>query len=365
MNNAVSGKIINDGTSGLIFRARYDAGSNTAWLFLSRTTAYIAYGQPGVSQSSTPASFAVDNAGVQSWGRLVGIRYEQRFAGDGTQPRLFILGTESNGSDSGLSTLHFIKRASPGNREPVIIATGQACGLMFENGAVAATNGNGFSYGSFRAASYITSSSEEFKTNVATMSDVDGRSSWDMIEATPVFDFHYRDDKAPPEYATDSEGNPVLARIRNPELTEKQFEELSDDDPRKWNYEKTPLRHVKDVYKRRKHRFPIAEDLKAIDPEFVTDDGGVDLRDMLGMHHDAIDKLIKYTRTLERLLIENVPSITKATFSQIRPQKGDVVAGIGSVTPGRTKRGIDGRSGQGKRYRHPTRGGKISGSSGS
>jgi hypothetical protein len=338
-NNLVSGKIVNDGTNGIYFRANWVPETDSTFLFLSKTTCFIGLGRPGRFHGA----FAVDAAGVQSWGRLVGIRYEQRWAGDGTAPRLFILGTESDGSDSGLSTLHFMKRVSPGNREPVIIATGQNAGLLFEDGYVAATNGTGFAFGTFRAGVFAVSSGENTKDNLNPLTLQDERTELDLVEGAPAFDFHYKDDQPPPSVAQDPDGTPFLARIRNEEINAQLWETLPDDHPDKWKWEETPLARLQEKYLRRKHRFPIAEDLAALDPDLATD-GEVDLRDMIGVLWGAMDKMIKRQRILEELLTARMPNLRLPP----RPQRGDVVEGIGAIVPGRTKRVIDPTTGQAK-----------------
>ena len=122
-----------------------------------------------------------------------------------------------------------MKRGSPGDREPVIIATGQNAGLLFEDGYVAATTGSPYVFGTFRAAAFIVSSSKEGKSGMRPATFKGGRTSWDVIEGSPAYDFYYKDDKAPPEFAEDIDGQPVMARIRNPRLTDEQFDRLPDD----------------------------------------------------------------------------------------------------------------------------------------
>jgi hypothetical protein len=339
-NNVVSGKIINDGTNGIYFRSRWDGGSTDAsFIFLSRINCFIAYGRPG----RFVASFACDGAGIQSWGRLVGIRYEQRFSGDGTQPRLFILGTETDGSDSGLSTLHFIKRGSPGNREPVIFATGQNAGLLFEDSYVVACRNNGFAVGGFIGTEFLISSSEEVKEELNPPTLGDDRTELDVIEGAPTFGFYYKDDKEPPDVAIDQDGNPVMARVRNDKVPFGQWKDLPEDHPDKWKFVHTPLPHLKNKYSRRQHRFPTVEDLAAIDPALAVGDT-VDLRDMIGILWGAMDKMIKRQRILEGRLAQRMPNLNLPP----RPQKGDLTEGIGAIVSGRSRRQIDPTTGQAK-----------------
>lgn len=342
--NFVSGKIVNDGTNGIFFRARWDNNftSDTSFLFLSRTNCYIGYGKPG----RFVASFAIDNAGVQQWGRLCGIRYMQGYSGDGTTPRLFILGTETDGSDTGLSTLHFMKRGSPGNREPIIIATGQDCGILFESQKVKIIRGNPFTFAAIDALAFNAQSSETTKDNLGPVTLREDRTELDMIEGAPVFDFTYKDDTPPPDVAQDIDGTPVLARVRNESINAQVWESLPMDHPDKWKYEETPLAHIQEKYRRRTHRFPLAEDLMAIDPEIV-EDGTVDLRDMIGILWGAMDKLIKRQRVLEDLLTQRIPNLKLPP----RPQKGDMIEGIGRMVEGRTRRIIDPTTGQARRIR--------------
>jgi hypothetical protein len=162
------------------------------------------------------------------------------------------------------------------------------------------TNGTATVNGPIVATAFNPPSSEALKEGVSEMSFPNMRSSWDIIEGAPAQDFYY----------------------------------LSE----------SPLGP-----ERKKHRFPIAEDVQAIEPNLVSrgvmggpDDIVVDMRDMIGVLWDAVDMLIKRNRLLEQKLAVRLPAMVMPE----RPQKGDVIEGIGAIIAGRTRRIIDANTGQ-------------------
>lgn len=331
--NFVSGKIINDGTNGIFFRARWDDdfNANTSFLFLSRFSCYIGYGKPG----QFTGAFSCDAAGIQSWGRLVGIRYESRWAGDGTQPRLFILATSTSGADIGNSVLHVIKRTI--DNYSAIVAPIANSGILFYGGEMNVVGGNPTVWGPIRASAHLLPSSEVLKRDIGEISLPDGRTEWDIIEGAPALDWKYLEDETNsvrPDKPKDAGGRPI--KLRTPDSSS----------PDGWSYVDagwdSPPRP------KRVHKGPLAEDLAALSPGLVvgsTDDPrqmATDLRDLLGVAWGAIDKLIKRQRILEQLLVQRLPNLNLPPL----PQKGDVSEGVGTIVPGRTQRQIDPATGQ-------------------
>lgn len=128
-----------------------------------------------------------------------------------------------------------------------------------------------------------------------------------------------------------------------PAVPDGEWEALPVEHPDKWILE--PVDWPDGFAPQRKHRFPLAEDIRALDPNLTLGDGAdqsVDLRDIVGVHHDAIDMLIKRNRLLEEALAARLPLLRLPA----RPQKGDVVEGVGAVIAGRTRRQIDAATGQ-------------------
>ena len=121
----------------------------------------------------------------------------------------------------------------------------QNSGLKFDTDGLAVTNGNSMVFGPISASGFLVSSSEEKKRNVGQPRFAGGKTSLDVIKGASCKEWNYREGE-----------------------------------------------------RRSRHRFPIAEELAAIDPSLVVqkdnaEDAQVDLRDMIGILWDAVGRLIQ------------------------------------------------------------------------
>ena len=133
--------------------------------------------------------------------------------------------------------------------KPWFWGVNQNSGLKFDTDGLAVTNGDSMTFGPISASGFLTTSSEEQKENIGQLRLASNKTSWNAIEAAPTKEWRYRE-------STDT----------------------------------------------RRHRFPLAEDLHSFDPSLVIGEGDkaqVDLRDMIGILWDAVDRLIKRVRDLE------------------------------------------------------------------
>lgn len=339
--------IANNGTE-LAFRGP-SSGGDSGHLRLHGSYVAINWG-PLSGQAD--ASFSADAAGIQQWGRLLGMRYEQRYPGDGTQPRIFMLATATNGTDIGSSVIHIFYRGSTAG--PCLSGVGENASLLLNDGIVGAGTGDGVNYQRFVCAGFDSASSMEIKEQIAEIEIPEDRTSWDVIEGAPSQDWYYTHERGRENITgksvLDSSGNPVMVRRR------RQLEDGSGaPDTDENQFDIVPQVYTARPTARRKHRFPMAEDLLAMDPDLVNygalgglNDLTVDLRDMIGVLWDAVDMLIKRNRTIEAKLVARFPNLN---FPD-RPQKGDVVEGIGMLSPGRTRRKLDPDTGQITRRRN-------------
>lgn len=193
--------------------------------------------------------------------------------------------------DGRLDSLLQYRRRSDGGG-PLLMHPGES-GLIFASNAIGVLGANDTTNGPIVATQYLPPSSETLKDGIAEIVIPEGRTSWDLIEGAPSMDWYY----------TSETGD-----------------------------------------RRRKHRFPIAEDLAALDPDLVAkgvfggpDDYVVDLRDVVGILWDFADKMIKRQRLLETRLQTRVPLLNMPN----RPQRGDLAEGIGAIIAGRTRRVLD------------------------
>lgn len=320
-SGSIAGKLLNNGTTGLRVRGPGSSESvNTGTLFLAGDNGTLGYGPD--SGSSTLPRVRVDGAGVQMFGGLVGIRSIN------TNNSVF-LAFQSGGSDISGSVLH-LKYVNGG---AVWGAPSQNVGLVFADGRLYVTDGAGTS-GSRRpieASAFPVGSSQDVKEGVGEIVIPDARSSWDLVEGAPAQDFYYIQEGRRRDQPRNHDGSPVLIRRRDETTGEDEWV------PMQWSEDHTPLR--------KKHRFPLAEDLAALDPDLVIGSGStasVDLRDILGVLWDAVDMLIKRNRVLEERLTQRMPLLALPA----RPQRGDVREGIGAAKPGRTRRTLDPLTGQ-------------------
>jgi len=124
----------------------------------------------------------------------------------------------------------------------------QNSGLKFDTDGLAVTNGDSMTFGPISASGFLTASSEQKKEAVGAPRFAGGKTSWDVIHGAKAKEWRYREGA------------------------------------------------------QHKHRFPVAEDLAAIDPSLVVrrgdndEDTQVDLRDMIGILWDAVGKLIQAQR---------------------------------------------------------------------
>lgn len=127
--------------------------------------------------------------------------------------------------------------------KPWFWGVNQNSGLKFDTDAVAITNGNSMVFGPVAASAFLVSSSEEAKENITVPRFRGNRTSLNVVDEISVKEWGYRDSKAA-----------------------------------------TP--------NGKRHRFPLAEELQAIDPSLVIRDSNdnlqVDLRDMIGVLLDAV-----------------------------------------------------------------------------
>ena len=226
--------------------------------------------------------------------------------------------------------------------EPTWHATGQDSGLVFAPGRLYVRNNGNTQPRAINASAFEVNSSETVKEEIAEVTLPEGRSSWDLVEGAASQDWKYLAERptARGDKPRDINGKPIMGRKRNPDIPSYvDWESIPDDHPDKWvdveaEYEWEPQ-------PQKKHRYPLAEDLEALDPDIVrvdetTGEKSVDLRDSIGILWDAVDMLIKRNRLLEEQLNK-----VKGISLPKRPQKGDVVRGAGAVKPGRTLRNLD------------------------
>lgn len=343
-NTSSYASILNEASGLVLHGVRTTTSSNSGYVYVANTNASITYGRATGTQH---ASFRVDQAGVQSWGRLIGMRFMKNMPGDGTDPRIFIVGTNSSGGDQPGVTVHLDERGGSSNSLDI---GWPAHGVTMHgyNGVLEVVqNGNRYAFAPVSASNVVAPSSETLKEQVAEIAFPSGRSSWDVIEGAPSQDWYYTFEGQPrPPKPLGADGQPIpTRRLRagvDPDAS------LPDAEKFEWVEMEWPT-DAPPPTPRKKHRFPLAEDLYAIDPELVAmgtpdspEEMRTDLRDLIGILWDAVDMLIKRNRLVEEKLAQRLPAMQLPA----RPQKGDVVAGVGSVIAGRTQRDIDLVTGQ-------------------
>jgi hypothetical protein len=173
---------------------------------------------------------------------------------------------------------------------PWLWGVNQGCGIKFDANIISITTGDSQVFGQIKASGFPLSSSELMKDDVAPL-DLD---SWATILGSPTKSWRYRWEVAPRGHV-DPDGNPVMEQVPNPDWSPARFRATPDDHPEKLVWRRAPAPPAPAVTR---HRFPIAEELRAVAPDLVIEgetpeDLSVDLRDMVGVLWDAVRRLIE------------------------------------------------------------------------
>lgn len=325
-------------SGGILMRGPLDSGGNSGYIFLFNGGAELRY---GASSGTSYAYMNVTSTYVNFIAPAVGARVDRRRApADGTANRFFLVTTNASGTDVAASVIHYFPR-NTSDYKPVLVGANDAGILIGESaGMSGACNGNGSAWMDWTARNIYGTinppSSETLKQEIGEIVYEQNYTSWDLIEGAPALSWQYTDEA----HQTPRSAKPVGPDGKPMTLEDENGKTFEID----WTDAPRPI-------KTRTHKFPLAEDLLAIDPHLVDSSRGsdpsllaVDLRDLVGVLWDAVDMLIKRNRILENKLPSSVDM-------PARPQKGTLTDGIGSKIPGRTKRVIDSNTGQAKKVR--------------
>jgi hypothetical protein len=343
-SGGTSGKIANNGND-LLLSGTPGTSSRTGVLNVNSSGAGITYRNP--ANTTLLGEVNVQSGAVANNAAIVYVHADQRVAAANGTQRMQVSTVDTGGDEIPSSIVNIVAVSGNGG----VLCPVENTGIVFSSGTVLATTGNGAAFGPMKATQFILSSSETMKENIGEVTLPDGRTSWDLIEGAPAQNWDYISERPDPlARPTDPAGNIVQKRIRNPALSDDEFEELLDYDPRKWVNVRSAFSEAALAQRsgRRRHKFPLAEDLHALCPDMIDGDPsdpanlGADVRDAVGILWDATDMLIKRNRILETALTQRLPLLNLPG----RPQKGDVVAGIGAIVAGRTRRDIDAATGQ-------------------
>lgn len=325
-----------DGSNAGILMQASGATSSTRVSTMFLRTSYASLGFADL-ELETRSEFYAEPGFVRSRSAVVDLICDRAITPSGGARRVAFIHYTSGGAAEGAAHLNYQEAT---NDRAWFWGVNANCGLKFDSGGLAATTGSSESFGPISASAYPQNSSEQRKEGVVDVTVAGERSAWDVIEGAPAFDWNYIGEHDRGPYPTNPDGSRVAYRQPNPELSQREFRGLPDDDPRKWitvysEWEFPPPPRVR-------HRFPLAEDLAALDPNLVRPaddpaDAAVDIRDAIGTLWDAVDMLIKRTRVYDSLIATHLPRVAVPP----RPQRGDVAEGVGAVVPGRTRRELD------------------------
>jgi hypothetical protein len=288
----------------------------------------------GLADSSNVnrSEFYVEPAFVRSRSATVDLNLDMRITAQNGDRRVAFIYVDTSGNAVARSHLNYMEATGDPTPRPWLQGVGGGSGLKFQTGEISVTTGSHGTYGPIAASAFNVGSSVDLKENVGEISVGGDRTSWDVIEGAPSLDWHYTFEGQRPDKPRMANGEPV------------KYKNIDTDEESEAQWDHT-------LPARKKHRFPLADDLKELDLELVRQNAlgedMVDLRDMVGVLWDAVDKLIKRTRIYEEIIAQRV-NVTLPT----RPQKGDMVEGVGKLKPGRTHRDIDPttRQAKGKAY---------------
>lgn len=324
-----------DGSNAGILMQASGATSSTRVSTMFLRTGYASLGFADL-ELETRSEFYAEPGFVRSRSAVVDLICDRSITASGGARRVAFIHYNTAGAPEGSAHLNYQEAA---DGRPWLWGVNQNSGLKFDNGGLAATTGSSQVFGPVSASAFPVGSSVANKENLTDAAVADARTAWDIVEGAPAMDWNYIGENERGPYPTNPDGSRVEYRTPNPDLLPGEFRVLPDSSPRKWvtRYSEwdTPTPAPK------RHRFPLAEDLAALDPNLVLPgarpaDAGVDIRDAIGTLWDAVDMLIKRTRIYDDLIAQ----YTRLTIPP-RPQRGDVAAGVGRVVPGRTVREID------------------------
>lgn len=319
-------------------------GSHAANIVLDTGNAGFNYGIPG---GATLTGVGVSGNFFGVIASFSGHRLNGQVSPDSNGRRHFWIVTNSSGSDIGSTLLQYNTNGEATAR-PNLNSPTNNCGITWGANEIWITTGALTGFGPVAASVFNVNSGIAGKENVAEVEVPDGRSSWDAIEGAPAMGFDYIEELEPRPEKPKVDGSFIKMRVRNPEIPDAVWETLPENHSHKWIYERGEW--TAPANPNRRHVFPVAEDLKAVGVDVVSNFTGeptgerVDLRDMVGLLWDAVDMLIKRNRILENQIADSLPKFKMPP----RPQRGDLVEGVGAIAPGRTKRDIDAATGQAK-----------------
>ena len=324
-----------DGSNAGILMQASGATSSTRVSTMFLRTGYASLGFADL-ELETRSEFYAEPGFVRSRSAVVDLIVDRSITASGGARRVAFIHYNTSGAAEGGAHMNYQEAA---NGAPWLWGVNRSCGLKFDQGGLAATTGSSEVFGPISASAYPQGSSELRKENLADATVADARTAWDIVEGAPAMDWNYIGEHDRGPYPVNLDGSRVEYRDPNPALPQRTFRGLPNDHPDKWvtryaEWDGPPPPKVR-------HRFPLAEDLAALDPNLVRPaddpaDAAVDIRDAIGTLWDAVDMLIKRTRIYDDLIAQ----YTRVTIPP-RPQRGDVAEGVGKVVPGRTRRELD------------------------
>lgn len=333
ITNSGNQSLISNTSNGIQMRGPNDGSNNAGYVeFPDTTSASLKYGSTGggtvysrISADSGRTFMSGPNTDLYS-----------NYLGN----TIRMVNSDSNGGDISTSIMRYVQINRNGLRA-MLSHPASNLAMVWGGGEVEFANQDGTGFRPIAASAFNVNSAAAAKDTPAEITLPAQRTSWDVVEGAPSMQWHYLDEQSRPDKPRHPDGTPVQVRRRRTDLPEAQLAALPETQQSElvdmaWDAPQPPASA---------HRFPLADDLAALDGAFVVGSGPgqtVDLRDMVGVLWDAVDMLIKRNRLVEARLTARVPALALPA----RPQKGDVAAGVGTIVAGRTRRDIDNATGQ-------------------